>query len=217
MGGRVIQAPLSIFCTDNHECNILNGVRMTLPPVAGSQQGQLLMPSRYALQTQIAQGWPKSWAKCTPLIGIITQNTGPSRAIWANPVKIASYGPQLAWTDLLEPLCRRVTVVRVLVRVVLHLRRRGSRALPPPACAAPDSGGCALICIRGTRCGELHRGLLVRLLDFFRRCSPRHTQQAVVIFAGCALHHPCGVGTPRSAGQRRCGRGRGPRREPTTP
>jgi hypothetical protein len=25
------------------------------------------------------------------------------------------------------------------------------------------------------------------------------------------------VGTPRSAGQRRCGRGRGPRREPTTP
>ena len=49
MGGRVIQAPLSIFCTVNHKLNILNGVRMNLPTVASSQQGQLLVPSRYAL------------------------------------------------------------------------------------------------------------------------------------------------------------------------
>ena len=28
--------------------------------------------------------WPKSWAKFTPLIGILSQNTGPSRAILAN-------------------------------------------------------------------------------------------------------------------------------------
>ena len=56
---------------------------MTLLPVAGSQQGQLLMPSRYALQTQIAQGWPKSWANLRPLVGILSQNAG----------QVAQFGP----------------------------------------------------------------------------------------------------------------------------
>ena len=39
-------------------------------------------------RTKFAQGWPKSRAKFRPLVGILTQKAGPSREIWANPVKI---------------------------------------------------------------------------------------------------------------------------------
>ena len=39
-------------------------------------------------QTQIDQGWPKSRAKFSTLIGIISQKPGPSLALWANPVKL---------------------------------------------------------------------------------------------------------------------------------
>jgi hypothetical protein len=35
------------------------------------------------LSNKIAQGWPKSWAKRRLLIGIISQNAGPSRVIRA--------------------------------------------------------------------------------------------------------------------------------------
>jgi hypothetical protein len=38
---------------------------------------------------QIAQCWPKSQAKFGRLIRVLSRNTGPSCAIWANPVKVA--------------------------------------------------------------------------------------------------------------------------------
>ena len=37
--------------------------------------------------TKIAQGWPKLWANVKALVGIYSQNVGPSLAIWANPVQ----------------------------------------------------------------------------------------------------------------------------------
>jgi hypothetical protein len=37
-----------------------------------------------AFGTKIAQGWPKSWAKFSPLIGILSQKLGQA-AQWANP------------------------------------------------------------------------------------------------------------------------------------
>jgi hypothetical protein len=36
--------------------------------------------------TTRTQGWPRSRAKLSPLIGILSQNAGPSRALRANPV-----------------------------------------------------------------------------------------------------------------------------------
>ena len=49
-----------------------------------------------ATPTQFVQNWTKSWGKFRPLIRVLSQNTGPRRAIWANPVKLTIWLPLVA-------------------------------------------------------------------------------------------------------------------------
>jgi hypothetical protein len=44
-------------------------------------------PSGIVFETKIAQGCSKLLSKFNPLIGILSQNAGPSRAIRTNPVR----------------------------------------------------------------------------------------------------------------------------------
>jgi hypothetical protein len=57
-------------------------------------------------RAKIAQGWPKSRAKCRPLIGILWQKAGPSRAIRANPVRL-SFGARAGGRPAVSPVLLR--------------------------------------------------------------------------------------------------------------
>ena len=52
-----------------------------------SSRARRCRPSCCSLPTKIAPGWPQSWATFRLLVGILRENTGPSRAIRAGPVK----------------------------------------------------------------------------------------------------------------------------------
>jgi hypothetical protein len=61
----------------------------TAPGGEAAAEAERLLAEAIALArppAKIVQGWPKLWANFKALIGIFSQNIGPSLAIWANPV-----------------------------------------------------------------------------------------------------------------------------------
>jgi hypothetical protein len=44
--------------------------------------------------TRNSQGWPRIWANFKHLIGILSQNSGPTCEFWANPMKFTFTGPR---------------------------------------------------------------------------------------------------------------------------
>jgi hypothetical protein len=53
-------------------------------------------------ETYIAQGRPKLWVNFKALIGICTQNFGPSLAIWVNPAQFSCKGRGVLRTVLAD-------------------------------------------------------------------------------------------------------------------
>ena len=51
-------------------------------------------PRRLRPQTKIVQGWPRLWINFKALVGIFSQNIGPSLAIRANPVQFPFRTPK---------------------------------------------------------------------------------------------------------------------------
>jgi hypothetical protein len=69
--------------------------------------------------TKIVQGWPKLWANFMDLIGIFSQNVGPSLAIWANPMQFSLLARHLVRGRVAE----RLELVAQPARAVHDLRR----------------------------------------------------------------------------------------------
>ena len=47
--------------------------------------------------------WPELWAKFRPLIGILSQNARPDRAMWANSVRLTIGGGDAAGDGVVDP------------------------------------------------------------------------------------------------------------------
>jgi hypothetical protein len=90
--------------------------RWCLQQDSASGTGRATAP---ATPTQLAQDWTKSWGKFRPLIRVPSQNTGPRRAIWANPVKLTIWLPLVAEAAPTRDgvLVRRPEALVVAVRV----------------------------------------------------------------------------------------------------
>jgi hypothetical protein len=89
--------------------------------------------------TKIVQGWPKLWANFRALIGIFSQNFGPSLAIWVNPVQFSfvAHGAAAAQASRLE--CgreglKRDELLRAVASGCVACLLPGPRGvqLPPP-------------------------------------------------------------------------------------
>jgi hypothetical protein len=68
-------------------------LRRDAPPTRPHELGGDHLPPES--QTKFAQGWPKLWASFWSLIWIFSQKAGPSRAIWANPVRSTFHNGRL--------------------------------------------------------------------------------------------------------------------------